>query len=817
MIIILGLITLFFTSCSSSTAIIPDNIPGNLSQPVTQETSGILGIFNVYVNPISGEYELTPIRALSSTDVLEVVDITNFMTLSPCTNCVKIKSVGLDAECNLLVEIGIRHPFDAGDSLKPPTGKNRADLHVFNVEGIVASSNAGISFPSIDETISSVRLLNADGYTKYLDDSLDSIYPTDATIHPYITHFDDYSEGNFSPSCPNGFQSVTDPGPSGKLVMPMGSDFDYQEYIFDVDAEPLEFVFAIGCTYALSAESVLDRFSPVYRIPQHNKKAASEISYKIIRSSLQAGVTDSDADIQIEVVDISHDVSVGEQLDQMYLDSSVESIFLEIPALMTDAVEIDGSTSIGGIGHSPDNPVLYYVTITNELGAGLGTYPGLIKVLDSYIPNTNSNPSLQQNDGIARVAPGETPLQGLFNIDEFAAYQYMEITVGEIIERPIWTTTQGDIANTGRIGYTGPQSIHNAPTWEAVYPPGWNYYGNPLPVFYNETTLFVCTTGDGGPLPCHAIDIETKTLKWSQQFHDDMQNWLNIKCLNADGTIVLTVETKYDRMIALDAETGDFMWELPGMIKVDSYPTLDLDGNFVVPLEDVGIQNIEPVSGVVNWTANIGDTYYNTPATGANGVIYTMDGGQSDCTLKALDPSDGSVNWDSETLGGHRGMGVTVHPNQSIIAWGDGGLFCFQDDGDSYTVLWQQAYTCPFYGSPAIGQDDDIYILDYSDQLRRLDPATGETITFTGDWGFGNSSRLAIGADGLIYTNTYLYFENEAYMSCFNPDCTLRWRHFAGQWFMGDGHYSSPAIGMDGSLYSCYRPWGSCGWHDDDL
>jgi hypothetical protein len=807
-------LAIFVTGCSASFPI-DTATPGREISDCSRmlETSVPLGVFQVHVDIDTGEFELSPLRKASATDVLEVVDITNFLAMSPCTDCVRIRSVGLNADGRLFVETGIRHPFAPGDMMKPPSGKNRADLHVFNVEGIVASSMDEIEFPGIGETISGVRLLNADGYTKYLDSTLDQILPTEATIHPYITHFDDYSDGNYSPSNIYGFESVTVPGPSGKLVMPMGSDYDFKQYVFDISDGSIDFIFAVGCTYPLAATAIYDRFQPQYRVPQHNKKAASEISYEIIRSDLAAGDTSSSADVRIKIVDISQGVDTGLELDQMLADSSVDKIFIDVPSLIASDIELNGSSSVGGSGHSPADPLLFEATVTNELGAGLGTYPGLIKVLDSYPPSLNQNVLLNQNDGMERVEPGTSPLEGLFDIDEFAAYQYFELTVGEIIEIPIWPVLQGNIGHTGNVGLNGPSQVHDDPSWTGTYPPGWNFYGNPLPIFLSEDTAFVCTTGDGGPLPAYAFNLSDHTLKWTQQFHDDMQNWLNIKCISADGSVVLTVETKYNRMVGLNADDGSFMWEVPGMIKVDSYPTLDLDGNFIVPLEDVGIRSIEPVTGTVNWTSSIGDTYYNHPAVGENGRIYSMLGSMGGGNVVALDPSDGHKIWDSPSVGLLRGNGVTVHPNQTIIVWGGDGMFCFRDDDDHSTTVWSQPYSCPFYASVAVGLGDDIFAIDYDGNLRRIDPTDGTTIISTGGWGDGVTTRMAVGADGLIYTNSRLYMEDKAYMTCFNPDCTVKWQHEAGSWWM-DGHYSSPCIGQDGTLYSIYREYGICGWVD---
>jgi len=398
-------------------------LDGNISSGM-----GILGLFQMHLDPSNINGELTSLRRSSLTDVLEVVDITNFLQLAPCTDCVKLKSISLDSDSHLVVSIGIKHPFDAGNPLKPVTGRNRADLHVFNVEGIVVSDATGTSFPGLGEKISGLKLLSADGFTGYLDDSLDEIFSTDATIHPYVLHFDDYSVGNFDAGNPMGFQSVTKPPPSGNLVMAMGCDYNYQDYVFDLDS-PVDLIFAVGCTYAVSAATKQARFNPEYRIPQHNKKAASEVRLEIISNDLKGEDAASTAQIEVNVVDISHGIPVGDALNEMLADSSVKDIRIDVPCVMSSVLVIDGSSSISGTGHNLSDPLIYEGTITNSAGALEGSYAGLVKVTDNYAPGKNGFPLLDGMDGIKRVDPTDNPLEGLFEIAEFATYQVFSIDV----------------------------------------------------------------------------------------------------------------------------------------------------------------------------------------------------------------------------------------------------------------------------------------------------------------------------------------------------------------------------------------------------
>lgn len=393
---------------------------------------GVLGMFEVNIDTETLTGEITSIRTTTTTEGLEVVDITNFMQISPCRDCVKLAGVALDADGNLVARIGVKHPFPAGDITKPPTAKNRADIHVFNVEGtILGGPETSKNFPGLNVECPSVSLLNADGYSGYLDDKLDVIYPTPADIHPYILHFDDYSQGNYDPANPMGFTSVTDPGPIGKLVMAMGCDYDIKDYVFDLNGGNLNFKLAIGCSYGITVDSFTQRMFPEYRCPQHNKKAASEV-HVTVANDLTSADPGSDTTVTIEVVDLSDGVSVGSARDEMAYDSSVNVIWLEVPGVLTTKMNVS-LTNIGGNGHSPADALKYEVTVANETSAPAGIYPGVVKVIDSYPTASNTTFPLTGNDGLRRLNPGESTIDGLFIIPEFATYQMFEIVVKDIV------------------------------------------------------------------------------------------------------------------------------------------------------------------------------------------------------------------------------------------------------------------------------------------------------------------------------------------------------------------------------------------------
>ena len=393
--------------------------------------TGILGIYQAHIDLQTLNGEFTSLRSSYLTDVLEVVDITGFLSVSPCNDCVKLESVEFNEFGEVVLHVAIKHPFPMGNPSLPPTGANRADLIVYNIEGIIVSDGTG-TFSALSQTVPLMNLKNADGYTSYLDASLDAILKTNSTIHPYILHFDDYTTGNYNPgSYPNTGFPPPPQIPTGNLVMGQGSDFNSQDYVFNFTGNTsLDFIYAVGCSYGIASAAKKDRFTPQARVPQHNKKAASEVKVEIESNNMVAGLPTSSAILDIKVLDMNHGVSVGTAINQMLSASNVSSISVMVPDVTSAPVAVNNPTPTGGDPRDPSNPLVFKITITNSDNGPAGDYYGLVKVKDSYNPGQNTNALLEGKDGIKRVKPTESPLSGLFAISEFATYQVFEIGVG---------------------------------------------------------------------------------------------------------------------------------------------------------------------------------------------------------------------------------------------------------------------------------------------------------------------------------------------------------------------------------------------------
>ncbi|MBU1023901.1 PKD domain-containing protein, partial [bacterium] len=417
----------------SASPVTPDTMLASPLDGSPGDGYGIIGKYLAHIDIPSLQGELTPVRQSSSEDVLEIVDISNFLQLVPCNDCVDLGSIELDSSGNLILSIGIRHPFKAPNLQLPPTAQNRADLHVFNVEGTVVIEGAVVdttTFPLLGETVAPLVLINADGYSSYLDASLDSFLATTATVHPYILHFDDFSQGNFSASNQLGFSDITNP--TGNLVMKQGSGMDYKDYVFDLNiiSDSLNFIFAVGCTYGVSANNKDQRLTPVYRLPQFNKKAATKAYISQIIENPPNGFRDgiilSSETLKISVLDMNYNTAVGSALDKVKFASGIAKIEVEIPGIILNLINLPAPVPTGGNPRNPLNPLTFEITVTNELGASEGIYTGLVKITDSYPPSANV---VVLGDGIARVDPTQSPLDGLFSMPEYAAYASFQVVV----------------------------------------------------------------------------------------------------------------------------------------------------------------------------------------------------------------------------------------------------------------------------------------------------------------------------------------------------------------------------------------------------
>ena len=211
----------------------------------------------------------------------------------------------------------------------------------------------------------------------------------------------------------------------------------------------------------------------------------------------------------------------------------------------------------------------------------------------------------------------------------------------------------------------------------------------------------------------------------------------------------------------------------------------------------------------LKWSYNVGEAIYRTPVIGADGTVYVgtyettpvaVDGrtaypGVRDYKLYAIS-SEGELKW-TFTPGGH--TSPTIAPDGTIyFGSSDNKLYALNPDG---TLKWSYQGGAYPRGPPTIGSDGTVYFS--SDKLYALIPdGTLKWSVSPSDLGIWVQPPLpsftspAIGLDGTIYTcygNRFLSL---------NSDGMIKWSYTFDAWTFEHLCASlSPAIGPDGTTY----------------
>jgi len=337
----------------------------------------ILGFWEIEISSDHTSATAVPLRgAEMHFNMVHILETT-------CTDCLTIDNVYPLPDGSLNADLTIKHPFPG----KPKyTG--------FDVRGILITGS-DYTFPVSGRKIAwndqNPKLLNADGYTSLFN-------PTDFPENPGVPFILRYTKG----------ENASDTASLNATLNP---------YIAYSEDQPRR-IFPIGTSQTATA---------ILKLPDGEIK----IGYVVDASWFPA-----DGDIIDPIVDFPPDansleaykISVNTDLEVMpYAGSSVpieveiwdhqgpatiSSVTLESPDLFTGEVAL----SFGAI--SPDNTAIYTGLLKNELGAGAGEYPLLVRVADSQ-----TDPNLGAVD----------------------AWQVRSVTVIDIVTWNGWARTWGGI------------------------------------------------------------------------------------------------------------------------------------------------------------------------------------------------------------------------------------------------------------------------------------------------------------------------------------------------------------------------------------
>lgn len=431
-IALIAMLAMIIGCSGNKTPITPENPAESLdSVPIiglsntngTFNATGLMGAYELTINPDNMTAELVAKRtsAIGESYIVSGID---FFTVSPCSDCLKVKEFRLTSSGDLAVNFFIKHPFNPGIPGDPPSATNRLDLDVFDLAMVIVPTSATPQTYNLTGVgVYTGVLANNAGYTRELANVIG-----DNSSMPYVLVVDD--------------SDLTPPVCTwNRFGMGYITDFDVA---FDfTSGGSLRFDMYLTMGYGASAKKP-ERLNPTYYLPEFSRKAAWKVEVTPLRSWV-----DNDNTTPVDVEVLVYDWQIGAIVapgfpnsSTIYASSEVDSISIEIPGMNSTLPLVPGSSMVSGTGRQ-DDPLVYFVPVANENLLPAGQYTGLVKVTDERVPG--AIPPSGVRDFLIDSPDGGTLVN--YTMPEYATYQTFTATVTESCTDYCWTKTWGGVNN----------------------------------------------------------------------------------------------------------------------------------------------------------------------------------------------------------------------------------------------------------------------------------------------------------------------------------------------------------------------------------
>ena len=199
---------------------------------------------------------------------------------------------------------------------------------------------------------------------------------------------------------------------------------------------------------------------------------------------------------------------------------------------------------------------------------------------------------------------------------------------------------------------------------------------------------------------------------------------------------VMYVTTSYNRLMALDAKTGEFLWRydvhLPDDLRLCCGPAnrgVAIGGDYVIMATlDAHLIAFERMTGKVAWTVELADYKDGYSATSApliiGDLVYTgVAGGEFGARgfIDAYDLKTGKQVWRIHTVPGAGEPGADTWAGNSAKSGGAPAWTTGAYDAETDTLFWTVGNPSPDWNGDLRGGDNL-----YADSVLALDPKTGK-------------------------------------------------------------------------------------------
>lgn len=388
-----------------------------------------LGVFDFAYDAASNSASLTPLRAATAIGVGSNIatDVTAALSTATfgCPSCFAITSVDrevIDGQSVLTLGLRVRHPFQA-----PSIPTSRADLHINNVRLVFQSLGTQEFFGDAPNdplvTGNVIRIRNADGYALLPTTFIPLPEGVTGNLFPFkvFETGDNQSNpfGNFQPT--TGWSSVLST-PTGFNVLPMGGEAttDLQINLPGTQTQQISGRIALLANFVVSAGNRSQRPTPTYYMPEGAMLEAWSVEVTTPGPFLGGG--EEVGTVSVAVADwqatASQDPLFPDTANPggLLADSLPASVLVDIPGFNASGPFGPAGAPVSGTG-TPVDPLVYELSITKPAGTPAGTYPVLVKVLDTRSNQDALNASLSVTTGLSML-------------EQIATYQTGTISVG---------------------------------------------------------------------------------------------------------------------------------------------------------------------------------------------------------------------------------------------------------------------------------------------------------------------------------------------------------------------------------------------------
>lgn len=323
-------------------------------------------------------------------------------------------------------------------------------------------------------------------------------------------------------------------------------------------------------------------------------------------------------------------------------------------------------------------------------------------------------------------------------------------------------------------------------------------------VFLVRQTSFPPET-TGSPVVCQ--DLDTGVELWATNLPANSGDWTSwIAGVNGGHVYAsrsgngASVSAK---LYCLDASSGSVLWSTATLQNAGAYDgvVFAANGDPVV----ASFQNIwrfDHASGALVWSTNrVGSVSGNCGGAIGNAAVYVADAVVGGHAIKKFDLATGALLYQGPLMAGFTIQNTPmVGPDGSIYlsrVQNNAGVdffFAFQDTGSALVQKWSVAAGYSYSSEFAVGPDGSVYHLAPSNEIHRLDPATGTTLASSGALAHDTwEPRLAVDALGRVFLSNGGFTNGMFY--AFEADLSPRWSLVVPNINIG-----APAIGRDGTL-----------------